>query len=177
MHHCCQGKGTATIATTMTNPDGTYTFWNVIHGVHSVPGVKLTLFDSNGAPVSTAATNAGDAYVFNKVEPGDYNVVETQEPKGYPNSLSDLDEDPDHNTFDNDQTVYDMINVTLEAGEEDKGNNFVNSDSGSISGAAESDVNANKCLFVEIKLLADLTLLAVPHCSNRWNWSVHSQGG
>ena len=89
MHHCCQGEGTATIATTMTtNPDGTYTFPNVIHDVHHVPGVNLTFFDSNGAPVSTAATNAGDAYVFNKVEPGDYNVVETQ-PKGYPKSLSD----------------------------------------------------------------------------------------
>ena len=81
MHHCCQGEGTATIATTMTNPDGTYTFPNVIHDVHSVPGVNLILFDSNEALVSTAATNAGDAYVFNTVEPGDFNVVETQ-PKG-----------------------------------------------------------------------------------------------
>ena len=70
-----------------------------------------------------------------------------------------------------------MIKVTLEAGEEDKGNNLVDSDNGSISGA-ESDVNASKCIFVEIQLHADLTLLAVTtHCSNRRNWSVRFQGG
>jgi hypothetical protein len=117
------------IANTTTNPDGTYIFRNVIHAVHCVPGVKLTLFDSNRAPISTAATNAGDAYVFDEVEPGDYNAVKTQ-PTVCPKSLSDQDEEPDRNTFDNDNAVDDMIKVTLEAGEDDKGNNFVDIDNG-----------------------------------------------
>ena len=129
MHHCCQGEeGTATIATTTTNPDGTYTFRNVIHGVHCVPGVKLTLFDCNRAPVSTAATNAGDAYVFDEVEPGDYNAVETQ-PTVYPKSLSDQDEEPDRNTFDNDKAVDDMKGDSR-GWRRRQGNNFFDSDNG-----------------------------------------------
>jgi hypothetical protein len=111
------------------------------------------LLKSSGAPVSTAATNSGGAYVFDEVEPGDYNVVETQR-TGYPaKRLCDEDKEPDCDTFDNNKAVDDMIEVTLEAGLY-----FVDSDNGGVSGAV-SDVNANKRLFVD-------STLAVIHRSN-----------
>ena len=65
-------------------------------------------------------------------------MVETQ-PTDYPKSVSDYDEDPDLDPFDNDEVVDNKIKVTLEAGEEDKENNFVDSDNGSISGTVSDD--------------------------------------
>jgi SdrD B-like domain len=90
-------------------------------------GVILTLLDSAGKPIGTAATNAAGAYVFDDIEPGQYTVVETQ-PKAYPNSVSDYDEDPESDAGDADKTVDNNISVTLTAGEDDKANNFVDSD-------------------------------------------------
>ncbi|KAI2514320.1 oxidoreductase [Fragilaria crotonensis] len=116
-----------------------------------IPGVTVALVDNNGITVDTATTNAGGGYVFNEVEPGQYTVVETQ-PAGYPNSVSDYDEDPDGDAEDVDKTVDNKINVTLKAGEADKENNFVDSDNGSISGSVFDD-NGNSLPGVVITLL------------------------
>ncbi|KAI2514176.1 protein of unknown function DUF11 [Fragilaria crotonensis] len=116
-----------------------------------IPGVTVALVDNNGITVDTATTNAGGGYVFNEVEPGQYTVVETQ-PAGYPNSVSDYDEDADGDAGDVDKVVDNKISVTLKAGEADKENNFVDSDNGSISGSVFDD-NGNSLPGVVITLL------------------------
>jgi serine-aspartate repeat-containing protein C/D/E len=117
-----------------------------------IPGVTVTLLDDKGITVDTAMTNADGGYVFNEVEPGEYTVVETQ-PAGYPNSVSDYDEDPDGDAGDADKTLDIRISVTArKAGEAYKENNVVDSDNGSISGSVCDD-NGNSLPCVVFTLL------------------------
>ena len=87
-------------------------------GVTTVVGVTTT--DSNGA------------YSFVDVEPGNYVVVESNLP-AYPGDVSDYDTTFDSDSADADTTVDSSVGVTVEAGETDDGNDFVDSDKGQRS--------------------------------------------
>ncbi|KAI2514321.1 protein of unknown function DUF11 [Fragilaria crotonensis] len=124
-----------------------------------IPGVTVTLLDSNDDVVGTATTISDGGYVFNDVEPGDYTVVETQ-PEGFPDSLSDKDNTPeDSDVFDTNQTVDNKIGVSLSPGESDDGNDFVDSNDGSISGFVKDD-NGNPLKTVTIFLFKNNTVVA-----------------
>ena len=113
-----------------------------------IQGVVIELFaDTNGdgnpdgAVIETTTTDSNGDYSFSDLMPGDYVVVETQ-PANL-DSISDQDESPDGDPFDGDTTVDDQIAVTLEAGETDAGNNFVEENQGSISGSVLEDTNGD----------------------------------
>ena len=97
------------------------------HGDVALPGVELTLLDSNGDAIATTTSASGGGYSFNNLPAGDYTVVETQ-PAGY-SSVKDEDAnttdfgDPDPQ--DSDKTVDDRVGSNLKPGEKDIGNNFV----------------------------------------------------
>lgn len=84
-------------------------------------GVELILFDANNAPVDTALTLADGTYEFSDVASGNYNVVETQ-PNGY-TDVSEVDGGADADNLDN--GIVNNIPVTVDAGEADAGNDFV----------------------------------------------------
>jgi hypothetical protein len=48
----------------------------------AVPGVLVTLYDANGAPISTAVTDARGNYLFNNLNAGTYSVGFTNIPEG-----------------------------------------------------------------------------------------------
>jgi len=85
-------------------------------------GVEVTLLDENGDEVGTVTSDESGDYTFEGVEPGDYTLVES-DPDGY-FDVSDQDETPEDAT-DGDPTVDDTIDVTVDAGEDDEDNNFV----------------------------------------------------
>ena len=84
-------------------------------------------------------------YEFTDVEPGDYTVVETNEPGTSWQDVSDFDESTDPvNDPDGDDSglgANDLIPVTLEAGEDDDDNDFVEEELGTISGDVTADTN------------------------------------
>ena len=97
------------------------------HGDTALPGVQLTLLDSNGNAVGTTTSSTGGGYSFNGLLPGDYTVVETQ-PAGY-SSVKDEDADTtgygDPDSQDADKAVDDKVGSNLKPGESDISNNFV----------------------------------------------------
>ncbi|GLR17172.1 SdrD B-like domain-containing protein [Portibacter lacus] len=105
-------------------------------------GPALIDSDGDGMPDDQAITqssNVDGSYTFNGVPAGNYIIIET-DPSGY-FSVQDGD-------ISVDDTVDDVINsndndnaipITLLAGEEDGGNNFIDEESGSISGVVSAD--------------------------------------
>ena len=65
--------------------------------------------------------------------PGDYTIV--QENHNGSNDVSDQDKQVDGDNVDSNKTVDNIIGVSLNAGEIDTGNNFVDKKVGTISGS------------------------------------------
>ena len=111
-----------------------------------IPEVTLSLLDGagnpvtdgNGDPVTTTTDTAGN-YQFTNLTPGDYTVVETQ-PAGLFNVSEDeggIDDDqPDNNTINS-------IAATVNPGENDAGNDFVEVEPGSLSGNVSQDTTGD----------------------------------
>ena len=108
--------------------------------------VTLSLFDAAGNPVTdgngdpvTTTTDGSGNYSFNNLTPGDYTVVETQ-PAGLFNVSEDeggIDDDqPDNNTINS-------IAATVNPGENDAGNDFVEVEPGSLSGNVSQDTTGD----------------------------------
>ncbi|MBX7207515.1 MAG: putative Ig domain-containing protein [Verrucomicrobiaceae bacterium] len=87
----------------------------------------------------TVLTNASGAYTFGGVQPGSYVVVETP-PAGYI-AVTDGDTTTPGDDAVNASTADHRIPVAVVAGETDDGNNFVEEQTGSISGAVLADTN------------------------------------
>ena len=123
-----------------TNADGA--------GDIPIQGVVLELFaDTNGdgqpdgSAVQMTTTDSSGNYSFTDLMPGDYVVVQTQ-PGGL-SSVSDQDASDDGDLFDSDVTVDEQIAVTLQSGESDSDNNFVEQNPGSISGSVLEDTDGD----------------------------------
>jgi len=74
----------------------------------------------------TTRTGSDGYYEFTELAAGEYTVVETN-PLEYPENVSNRDESPDGDVADSDTAVNNKIGVTLNAGEHDENNNFVDS--------------------------------------------------
>ena len=114
--------------------------------------VTIELQAPDGTVIDTTTTDGSGNYIFADVEPGDYNVVETN-PAGFPGNISDQDSTPDGDAADSDTTVDNVVGVTLNPGENDTGNDFVDNNNGSISGNV-SDDQGNPLSGVTIELQA-----------------------
>ena len=101
-------------------------------------GVDVVLLDENGVPVDTVMTDMDGNFVFEGVEPGDYTVV-TEDPTDS-QSVSDEDTTPE-DANDGDPTVDNTIEVTLDPGEDDENNDFVDELLGNIRGNVSEDTN------------------------------------
>jgi protocatechuate 3,4-dioxygenase beta subunit len=119
--------------------------------------------------IATTKTDAQGAYIFPNVEPGDYKVVEINPPK-FPSSLSDQDNSNDGDVGDTDTTVDDTIAVTVKPGEDERDNDFVDSDRGSISGSVKDD-KGNPLVGVTIVLKTPMVTLLTP-CMTNLHWPV-----
>ncbi len=124
-------------------------------GDTALSGVTITLKDNNGDPVATTTTDNNGNYSFSDIAPGDYTVEQT-DPNGYV-SVSDGDSvdddggaggsDDDTNSNSNDN----ILAISLIPGESDTGNNFVDEQTGTISGAV-TDNSSNPLVGVTIEL-------------------------
>ncbi len=104
-------------------------------------GVTMALYDNTGSPVLdgsgnpiTTTTAADGTYSFDNVPAGDYQVVET-DPTGYI-SVSDVD-------GANNNTVGDETPITVTPGADSGGNDFVDTNLGSISGTVLADTTGD----------------------------------
>ncbi|MDX1407651.1 MAG: hypothetical protein R3330_05940, partial [Saprospiraceae bacterium] len=113
--------------------------------------------DGDGNPDGPALTNAiSDAtgmFYFTGVEPGMYCIVEMH-PANY-SSISDYDDTPDPDGDDSSEGPDNDIPVTVDPGEADDDNNFMNGRPGSICGAVTDDLG-NPLDAVVILLYADV---------------------
>jgi uncharacterized surface anchored protein len=103
-----------------------------------LPDVTITLLKPDGSVVKTTATDTNGFYVFSEVEPGTYDIKETNLP-AYPLDVSDYDGSDDTDPSDSDRSVDNLIGVTLKPGEKDTDNNFVDSNNGAITGTVTDD--------------------------------------
>ncbi|MDQ8192397.1 SdrD B-like domain-containing protein, partial [Roseibacillus persicicus] len=112
-------------------------------GDTAIEGVVLTLKDAAGNDIdsdpvaagvqpTTTVTDEFGAYSFTNLTPGDYQVVETQ-PSGY-DSVSDVD-------GANNDIVGDETPITVSAGSNSSGNDFVEEQPGSLSGTVLADTD------------------------------------
>jgi protocatechuate 3,4-dioxygenase beta subunit len=117
-------------------------------GDDPIQGVTLLLCDGSGEPVDgdpnaagiqplTAITNADGAYAFVNVAPGSYIVKEVQ-PAGYI-TVKDGDTTNAGDDTENTSISDNQIPVTLNGGEIDTGNDFVEEGSGRIMGIVMED--------------------------------------
>ncbi|MDJ0647278.1 MAG: SdrD B-like domain-containing protein [Xenococcaceae cyanobacterium MO_188.B19] len=123
-------------------------------GDTALSGVTITLRNaSDDSTVATTTTDTTGNYSFNDVAPGNYEVVETN-PDGYVdvNELDSVDDDGgatgSGNTDSDNETAGanddNILSVTLVSGESDTGNDFVNEQTGTISGTVfEENNNGN----------------------------------
>ena len=114
-----------------TNNDGV--------GDAPIPGVTIALLDNLGNPVLddmgnpiTTVTAADGTYSFDDVPPGDYQVSEV-DGNGFI-SVSDTD-------GANDNIIGDGTPINVVGGEDSPGNDFVDEQTGSISGTVLEDTN------------------------------------
>ncbi|MDP0491605.1 MAG: SdrD B-like domain-containing protein, partial [Verrucomicrobiota bacterium JB023] len=120
-------------------------------GEDLLPGVTVSLFaDTNGDGVpdgSALATqeSTDGTYSFTGLAAGSYVVVETQ-PSGYL-TVSDGDSElPDTGTTSdaaNSSPIDNQIPVTVDAGETDAGNDFIEEQSASITGTVTADTDGD----------------------------------
>ena len=90
-----------------------------------LPAAVVELLDASGTTViETTNPDSNGFYEFVNLEPGDY-IVREINPPDYPDDISDQDEMPDGDAGDTDSTVDNRIVVSLNPGEVDEGNNFV----------------------------------------------------
>ncbi len=108
-------------------------------GDAGIGGVTIRLLDSSGNPVLDESSNpittltAGDgSYSFDDLPLGDYRISQDQ-PSGYL-SVSDTD-------GPNDNLIGDVTPVTVTAGADNGGNDFIEIQPGSISGTVRVDID------------------------------------
>jgi uncharacterized surface anchored protein len=90
-----------------------------------LPAAVVELLDASGTTVlETTNPDSNGFYEFVNLEPGDY-IVREINPPDYPDDIRDQDEMPDGDAGDSDNTVDNRIVVSLNPGEVDEGNNFV----------------------------------------------------
>ena len=129
--------------------------------------VVLELLDENGDPVLddngdpiTTTTDANGDYSFTDVPPGDYQVAE-QQPEGYADQ-SEVDGGDDGDNPDN--GVINNIPVTVDAGETDTGNNFIEElepTAVSVSGSSATRATPLVLVLMGMLALAVLTRIGV----------------
>ena len=103
-------------------------------------GVTVELFTdpngdgdpSDGVPVAITTTGGDGSYSFSALEPGDYVVVEVQ-PAGF-DPVTDGDSTVPGDDASNTSAVDNAIPVSIDGGETDDGNDFVEEQPGAISG-------------------------------------------
>ena len=100
-----------------------------------IQNILIELKDLAGVVVDSVRTDATGAFNFPDVEPGDYVLMQTDNPGSQ--DISDEDASPDPDGADG--TVDDMIPVILVAGEVDIDNNFVEEELGQIAGTVTAD--------------------------------------
>jgi len=123
----------------------------------NLDGVVILLIDDEGNTFRTTLTDSTGSYSFVNVPPNNYTVAQTNLP-GF-NDISDQDEQPDGDIFDIDTTVDSIINVTLNPGESDTGNNFVDVELGSINGTVQdSDGNTLNGVTIVLKDQNNVTI-------------------
>jgi hypothetical protein len=103
-----------------------------------IPDILVVLKTLNGTIVVTTLTNSDGEYIFTDITPGDYNIVQTNTPE-YPLDVSDKDTTPDGDTADSVTVVDSIIGITVVPGEKDTGNDFVDSNKGSIGGTVTTE--------------------------------------
>ncbi len=114
--------------------------------------VLITLLDAGSNVVATTRTDLNGKYLFTKVPPGDYKVIETNR-EDFPSNVSDKDDSNDKDSGDNNNSVDNTIAVTIQPGKaEDKDNNVVDDNNGAISGTVKDD-QGNPLANVKIELL------------------------
>jgi len=111
------------------------------NGDTPINNVTVVLFDDAGNPVDTFVTGPTGTYQFNDVAPGEYTVVET-DPIDYV-SVSDQDISDDGDTTPNTDMNDNSIPVTVNSGEADDDNNFVDERPASISGQVTEDIDGD----------------------------------
>ncbi|NEQ77023.1 MAG: Cna B-type domain-containing protein, partial [Okeania sp. SIO2C9] len=118
-----------------TDNDGT--------GDTTLEGVTVTLLDDQGQTVDTTTTGSDGTYSFTDVEPGNYEVVQTNLP-GY-QDVSEVDgqNDGGDDTDGGSNNIANNIPVILDPGENDTGNDFVDEQVGTISGTVFEDTDNN----------------------------------
>ena len=102
-------------------------------------GVLLELLNAGTSIIATTLTDSKGEYIFRNVEPGDYSVRE-RNPSSHPLNVSDYDTLSDGDDTDDETAVDDLVGVSLKPGENDDGNDFVDSNKGSISGGVTDEV-------------------------------------
>ena len=122
--------------TTPPNEESTGTVSGTVKDSEGNPleNVTVELRKSDGTVVSTATTATTGAYSFADIPAGDYEVVETN-PSNYSSTSESSDQTGDPA---NSSVTDDKIPVTVEAGEDDTENNFIDKKDASTGGDALS---------------------------------------
>jgi len=113
-----------------TNNDGS--------GDIALVGITIQLQDLNGNIIATTITDGSGNYLFSSVAMGDYILVQINQ-AGFVD-VTDFDITSEDAT-DGLVNADNMISVTVIAGESDTGNNFVDTEPGSISGTVFGDTD------------------------------------
>ena len=126
-----------------------------------IENILIELKDLAGVVVASMNTDATGAFNFPDVEPGDYVLMQTDNIGSQ--DISDEDASPDPDGADG--LVDDMIPVTLDAGEADIDNNFVEEELGQIAGTVTEDTdndnvgnNPQVGILIELKDLAGVVV-------------------
>ena len=126
---------------------------------NTLAGVTIIL-KLGGDVVAAATTEPDGTYSFTNLVPGDY-VVEEINPAGFPIDISDYDNSDDLDPSDKNTAIDNSIGVQLHPGEDDKNNNFVDSNSGKISGTVKDDEGTPLVsVLIALTLLSDNTTVA-----------------
>ena len=142
-------------------------------GEAPIPGVLLTLLDSNGNPTGkTATTDANGYYHFDNLMPGTYGVSETQ-PAGYLDGL-----DSAGSTGGTAHNPGDLINgIPLASGVSSTDNDFGELLPASISGQVFVDNNQNNTYDPGEPLLSGVTIWLLDGSGNRITSTTTNSSG
>ena len=108
-----------------------------------ISGVTITLTDEDSGATQTMVTDVDGNYSFIDLEPGEYTITEQPESEIDPDYVDVFDGDESPEDLDDavDALNDDTIAVTLEPGEDDEDNNFVEEQLGTISGNVSEDLD------------------------------------